>query len=159
MRNPDNDVAGVIVPPPLIFAAAVGLGVLGQRARPASLLPARLRRWRRPLGFALLAGGFAAAGWAVRTMHRVGADPNPSRPVPKLATDGPFRFSRNPIYLSMTAAYAGIILLRNSLWGALLLPGVLAILRRGVIEREERYLARRFGETYEAYRARVRRWL
>jgi protein-S-isoprenylcysteine O-methyltransferase Ste14 len=74
-------------------------------------------------------------------------------------TGGPFRFTRNPLYLSMTLIYGGITALANALPAALLLPVVLHVTRRGVIEREERYLEGKFGDEYLNYKARVRRWI
>jgi protein-S-isoprenylcysteine O-methyltransferase Ste14 len=76
-----------------------------------------------------------------------------------MVVEGPYRVTRNPIYLAFTLLYAGITVLVNALWAALLLPFVLAIMRRGVIDREERYLERRFGDDYLRYKARVRRWI
>jgi protein-S-isoprenylcysteine O-methyltransferase Ste14 len=84
---------------------------------------------------------------------------NPAGPASTLVTGGPFRFTRNPIYLGDTLMYLGLALLFGRRGPLLLLPGVLAALDRGVIRREERYLERRFGRQYRAYRARVRRWL
>jgi len=79
--------------------------------------------------------------------------------VPRLTTEGPFRYTRNPGYLSMAMIYAGIAVLRNALWAILLLPLVLYMTQREVIGREERYLERAFGEEYLAYKAHVRRWV
>ncbi len=76
-----------------------------------------------------------------------------------LTTDGPFRYSRNPAYLSMTMIYARIAILRKALWTLLLLPAVLWVIQRDQIAREERYLERAFGEEYLAYKRRVRRWV
>ena len=81
------------------------------------------------------------------------------RPVPRLTTEGPFRYTRNPGYLCLAMFYAGIALLRNSLWAILPLPLVLYVMQREVIGREERYLERTFGEEYLAYKTRVRRWV
>ena len=81
------------------------------------------------------------------------------KPVSSLVQDGPFRYSRNPGYLSLTMIYAGIAVLRNALWAILLLPLVLYVMQREVIEREERYLEGTFGEEYLAYKRRVRRWV
>ena len=74
--------------------------------------------------------------------------------ITRVVQDGPFRFSRNPGYLSLTMLYAWIAVLRNALWAVVLLPVVVY-----VIEREERYLERTFGEEYLNYKARVRRWV
>ncbi len=81
------------------------------------------------------------------------------RPVSRLVTGGPFRYSRNPGYLSFALIYAGIATLRRSPWAMLLLPAVITTVRRTIIEKEEHYLERRFGEEYLGYEARVRRWL
>ena len=72
---------------------------------------------------------------------------------------GPYRYTRNPIYLGGSAVYTGITLLLNNLWGILLLPVSTVILQRGVIEREEQYLRDRFGDDYDAFTERVPRWL
>jgi protein-S-isoprenylcysteine O-methyltransferase Ste14 len=76
-----------------------------------------------------------------------------------MVTQGPFQYTRNPAYLSMTMIYTGISSLANALWAILLLPVALQVIQRGVIEREERYLERKFGEEYLRYKARVRRWI
>ncbi|MCZ4238087.1 isoprenylcysteine carboxylmethyltransferase family protein, partial [Staphylococcus equorum] len=77
----------------------------------------------------------------------------------KLLVDGPFRVSRNPIYLADSLLYGGVALLWGSLWPWLLLPALVLVMQRGVIVHEERLLDQLFGEDYRAYRSRVRRWL
>jgi protein-S-isoprenylcysteine O-methyltransferase Ste14 len=76
-----------------------------------------------------------------------------------LVVDGPFRFTRNPLYLSLTLLYSGTALLLNLLWVVLLLPIALVIMQFGVISREERYLEKKFGQEYLRYKTRVRRWI
>lgn len=151
-----RDTAGVIAPPPLIYAGPLALGLLVQRIRPRPLLP---RALARPLGNALIGAGIAGAIWFFRTMQRAGTPVDPREPVAHLVTDGPFRFSRNPGYVSMVSIYLGVAARANARWPALLLPVAIATIRRGVIAREERYLERLFGEDYLRYKARVRRWL
>ncbi len=92
-------------------------------------------------------------------MIRAGTSPDPSKPTTKIVIDGPFRFSRNPIYLSFTVIYVGITFSTNAVWPLLLLPLAILVVRRGVIDREERYLEEKFGQEYMQYRARVRRWV
>ena len=92
-------------------------------------------------------------------MHRAGTNIRPDLPTTALVTEGPFRFTRNPLYLGLTLMYAGIALLIPGTWPLLLLVPVLLVMRWGVIAREERYLERKFGEPYRAYLGRVRRWL
>jgi protein-S-isoprenylcysteine O-methyltransferase Ste14 len=72
----------------------------------------------------------------------------PEKPVSSLVTDGPFRYTRSPSYLSMVMIYTGIASLANAFWAILFLPATMVVIRRGVIEREERYLERKFGEEY-----------
>jgi len=96
---------------------------------------------------------------ALLEMRRAGTHVDPRQQVTALVTQGPFRLTRNPLYLSLTLLYAGIALMVNSLWAILLLPGALIMIRYGVINREERYLERTFGEQYLSYKAKVRRWV
>lgn len=154
-----RDIPGVLAPPPLIYLAGLALGLVAGRLWPLRLVPDSLRRLRWGLGGSLALGGLGLAGWAVRTMYQAGTHPEPYRPVTELVSTGPFRHSRNPIYLGFTLTYLGLALLLNALWCLLFLPAVLAVMVRGVIAREEAYLERRFGERYHAYRARARRWL
>ena len=101
----------------------------------------------------------ALATWFARTMRGADTTLRIDKPVSSLVEDGPFRYSRNPGYLSLTMLYTGIAILRNALWAILLVPLVLYVIQREVIEREERYLQRTFGEEYLAYKRRVRRWV
>jgi protein-S-isoprenylcysteine O-methyltransferase Ste14 len=156
MSNHAEDTANVVGFPPLYFVGPLVAGLLLQRKRPASLLPGPLARL---VGLPLLVGGIALARWGFQTMRRADVSPDVHRPVAALVTDGPFGYTRNPLYLSLTLTYLGIAFLFNAQWPVLWLPGVLLAVERGVIDREERYLERRFGAAYVEYRARVHRWL
>jgi protein-S-isoprenylcysteine O-methyltransferase Ste14 len=101
----------------------------------------------------------ALATWFVRTMRAADTTLDVDKPVSSLVQDGPFRYSRNPGYLSLAMLYAGMAILRNALWPILLLPLLVLMTQRELIEREERYLERAFGEEYLAYKRRVRRWV
>jgi protein-S-isoprenylcysteine O-methyltransferase Ste14 len=151
---PDNP--GVIAPPPLIYAGALAIGLLVNRLHPIAFLP---RVLSRVLGWPLIVGGLVIGSLGFREMKRAGTNVDPREPTTAIVTEGPYRFTRNPLYLCLTLVYAGISALANALWAVLLLPGVLAVMRRGVIEREERYLERKFGDEYVNYKARVRRWI
>jgi protein-S-isoprenylcysteine O-methyltransferase Ste14 len=98
-------------------------------------------------------------GWFEWTLRHAGTPANPYKPVSHVVTEGPFHYTRNPAYLSMTMIYTGIASLANALWAVLLLPVALLVIQRGIIEREERYLERKFGEEYLRYKAQVRRWV
>lgn len=156
MSDVRNDNAGVIAPPPAIYAGPLLLGLLFHKVRPARLGPPWLTTL---LGWPLLVVGIALNGWFIVTMRHADTPIDPRQPVVRLLTGGPFQFSRNPSYLSFTLIYAGVTSLVNTRWPVFFLPGVLAVMQRGVIEREERYLERTFGNEYPRYKARVRRWL
>jgi protein-S-isoprenylcysteine O-methyltransferase Ste14 len=83
----------------------------------------------------------------------------PNRSASALVTAGPYRFSRNPMYVGLTGAYVGGVLLTNNAWCLIMLPVVLSLIHCFVIRREELYLEAEFGKLFLSYRARVRRWL
>lgn len=146
--------AGVIAPPPLIFGLPlVAAWLLGLRW-PLPLLP---EPWHH-LGWLPLALGAAAVS-ALLAFRRAGTKPEPWKPTTALVTDGPYRWSRNPMYLGMAGLYVGLAMLLGLGWAVVLFPAVLATMHYGVIAREERYLERLFGAAYGDYRARVRRWI
>jgi protein-S-isoprenylcysteine O-methyltransferase Ste14 len=91
-------------------------------------------------------------------MRRAGTNVLPSQPTLSIVTDGPFRFTRNPLYVAGSLLYLGLTLIFNSVWPLVLFVPMLVVLDRGVIRREERYLEGKFGDVYLAYKARVRRW-
>jgi protein-S-isoprenylcysteine O-methyltransferase Ste14 len=113
----------------------------------------------RGLGWPLLGGGVLLLVWFEWAMWQADTSSNPYKPVKHIATEGPFRYTRNPGYLSMAMIYSGIAARANALWAILVLPVALLVIQRGVIEREERYLEDKFGEEYLSYKARVRRWI
>ena len=156
MSSDDQDKAGIVAPPPLIYLGALVFGLLLNRRFPATFLPSRITR---TLGGSLLSGGVLLLGWFERALRHAGTPASPYKPVSHVVTDGPFQYTRNPGYLSMTVIYTGIASLANALWAILLLPVALLVIQRGVIEREERYLERKFGEEYLRYKAQVRRWI
>jgi len=107
----------------------------------------------------MVGGGVLLAGWFRQTMREADAPVRTDKPVPRLTTEGPFRYTRNPAYLGLAMIYAGIAGVRHAPWAILLLPLVLYVTQREVIGREERYLEQSFGEEYLAYKTRVRRWV
>ena len=145
----------VIAPPPLIYLVAVALVLALHTRHP---LPLSGGGWASVLGGGLLGGGGLLVAWAFRTMAGAGTTGSPFGQVTALVTDGPFRFSRNPIYLAMTGIYLGVGLVANTWWAVGVLPLMLLVVRFGAIHREERRLERQFGAAYHAYAARVRRW-
>jgi protein-S-isoprenylcysteine O-methyltransferase Ste14 len=152
----NTDTPGVIAPPPLIYVGALVAGLLANRRYHIPFLPGRVAR---TLGWPLVACGLVIGFLGDREMHRAETNVDPYKPATSVVTGGPFRFTRNPLYLSMTLIYGGISALANALPAALLLPVVLRLMRRGVIEREERYLERKFGDEYIEYKEKVPRWI
>jgi protein-S-isoprenylcysteine O-methyltransferase Ste14 len=150
------DHAQVIAPPPLIMAAAALAGVGLRFVWPMILWP-----WGH-FGIPALACFFVAvilAGAAAGRFWRARTPVLPHRATTALVTSGPFRLTRNPLYLSLGLVLAGVAFAMNSLAVlAMLLPWAV-VMRFGVIAREERYLERKFGEDYRAYCRRTRRWL
>ncbi len=157
MKNRDH--AGVYVPPPLIFAVPLLAGALVHARIPWLITsPSSPVLWIA--SFVAIASGVALGLASVSRFRGAGTTILPAgRPTTAIVERGPYRFTRNPMYLAMTLAYTGLSLLLNSLWALLLLPLVVLVIDVFVIRREERYLAGKFGESYADYRTRVRRWL
>jgi protein-S-isoprenylcysteine O-methyltransferase Ste14 len=130
--NEAPDTAGVVARPPLIYGGALAAGLLAKLLFPTAFLP---RRVARVLGLPLLGAGLLLFLFSLRSMRRARTDVRTSKPTTSLVLEGPYRFTRNPIYLGFTLIYGGITSLANSLPPALLLPFVLIVMRRGVIER------------------------
>ena len=151
-----TDVPGVIALPPLLYGGAFVLVLALDWLMPWPLYAHPARPW---IGAALCALGIATVLWGSVTMHRAGTNVLPNRPATALVTRGPFRYSRNPLYVGLYAAFLGLSYLVQSGWGLLLFVPLALVMHYGVILREERYLERKFGEAYRTYRASVRRYL
>jgi protein-S-isoprenylcysteine O-methyltransferase Ste14 len=155
-RSTEPDTPGVIAPPPVIYLAGLAIGFVLEVLLPGGSLPGAIR-WG--LGGVVLAAGLGLQGWWMASFRRADTPMPPWEPTTALVTGGPYRLSRNPAYLSDVLLYAAIALLADAPWALLPLPLVVAVMQRGVIEREERYLERRFGQDYRVLRARTRRWI
>jgi protein-S-isoprenylcysteine O-methyltransferase Ste14 len=152
----EQDNPGGWVPPPLTYLLTLLLGLVLDRRLHVPFLPHGVAR---VLGLTLVGGGMVLTMWFIRTMRGADTMLDVDKSVSSLVQDGPFRYSRNPGYLSLAMIYAGISILRNALWAILFLPLLVLVTQRELIEREERYLERTFGEEYLAYKRRVRRWV
>jgi protein-S-isoprenylcysteine O-methyltransferase Ste14 len=150
------DNPGVVAPPPLIFAGVLGAGLLVNRLRPTPVLPWALSK---VFGWPLVVFGFLLGLWGFREMRRAGTNVDPYHPTTAIVEAGPYRYTRNPLYVGMALIYSGVAARANALPAALLLPAVLHLVDRGVVRREERYLEGKFGEEYLRYKGRVRRWI
>lgn len=146
----------VVALPPLIYLVALVAGIGLDVVWPTSIgsLPIRLT-----VAAVLIVVAVAVLASALRRFSSAGTPVEVYRPTTALVTGGPYRYSRNPIYLALTLGSAGVAIAANSLWALLLLIPALLVMQFGVIAREERYLEQKFGEEYLRYKASVRRWL
>ena len=151
-----EDRPGVPIPPPLLFVFALAAAFLGEWLVPTRFIHGKLRWIVGSLfllaGLALNIGGFV-------TQRRAGTDPIPFNPTTRIVSHGLYRFSRNPMYVGFALWTFAVAILTNSVWVLLAVPIGVILTDRIVITREERYLARKFGEEYLSYKRRVRRWI
>jgi protein-S-isoprenylcysteine O-methyltransferase Ste14 len=153
----EKDHADVVVPPPLALACLVAAGWLLNRVWPAPFMPPGLPR--SFIGAALIVLSLAIGLPAVMEFRRAQTSIRPDRPTSAILSTGPYRYSRNPLYLSMFVLVAGFAVALDSLWQLAALAALYGVLRWGVVPREEAYLTRKFGAAYLDYARRVRRWL
>jgi protein-S-isoprenylcysteine O-methyltransferase Ste14 len=150
------DRPAIRVSPPALLVGLLLIGTLVHYfAWSVALLPPVAAR---VVGVVLVIGSRVFAQLARRAFRRVGTNVLPTQPSTALATDGPYRYTRNPIYLSHLVLYAGAALLVNGAAPLLLLPLLAVGLHWAVVRPEERYLQRKFGQAYSAYCERVPRW-
>jgi protein-S-isoprenylcysteine O-methyltransferase Ste14 len=152
------DVAGVIALPPLIFLGFLAAATVLEAILPLPI-PVAHSLARYVAGVALAAGGFVMIAIGTRRFAAAGTNVPPTLPTTALVVDGIYRRSRNPLYLGLILIYLGLGVAAGSLWAIGLLVPLLWVINVGVVKREERYLERKFGDTYRGYKARVRRWI
>jgi protein-S-isoprenylcysteine O-methyltransferase Ste14 len=148
------DHPGVIAAPPLMYAGVFLIALLLQWLAP-------LRIFGRTFwpALALVIVGVALAIWGRNTLVAAGTNVNPYRPATAIVDSGPYRFTRNPLYVSLALMYVGLTLVFDTWWGFILLAPLLIVMHFGVVRREERYLESKFGDGYRRYREKVRRYL
>ncbi len=156
MKPQSGEDPGIFRGPPILYLVAFVAGWAIHSAFPIPFLAAGWLQLAIGLLMIVLAGAFWVS--AILALRRAGTAIDPGKPTTTLVTQGPFRFSRNPLYLSLAVIYLGAATSLDTLWPIVFLPGILAAIRL-VILQEERYLERKFGQEYLAYKARVRRWL
>ena len=150
-------IAGVIAPPPLIFLGFLALAAILEAVIPPTTV--FFPHVRYVAGTVLFIIGLIIGVAGVQGLRASGSNISTDLPATALVVDGIYRWSRNPLYLAMTLAYAGLAIAAGSAWAIMLLIPLLVVMNIGVISREERYLEREFGDAYRAYKSRARRWL
>src|SRR5271166_4247778 len=150
------DVAGAIALPPLIVLGFLAAATVLEAIVPLPIAVAHSLA-RYVAGVALAAGGFVIIAVGTRLFAAAGTNVRPTLPTAALVVDGIYRRSRNPLYLGMTLVFLGLGVEAGSLWAIGLVVPLLWVINVGVVKREERYLERKFGDVYRAYKARVRR--
>jgi protein-S-isoprenylcysteine O-methyltransferase Ste14 len=151
-----RDHSGVFFPPPLLYVVFFAAGFFLDRV---AQLPQPPIAVARTLGAAFVLAFVALTFASFRHFWLAGTSIVPIRPTSALVVGGPYRFTRNPMYLALLLLYAGVSCLLGLVWPLLLGPALVWVVREWCIGPEERYLAEKFGDEYDRYRARVRRWL
>ncbi|MCB1783122.1 MAG: isoprenylcysteine carboxylmethyltransferase family protein [Alphaproteobacteria bacterium] len=150
---PDN--AGVLVAPPRIYAGFLALAFVLEMIWGMNVF---IWGVQMALGILTISFGAGLLTWCVELFHKSGTPLSPKRATRELIVKGPFSLSRNPIYIALTAIYLGICILFDLFWGLLLVVPLVLIIRTFVIEKEEVYLEKVFGQNYLDYKNKVRRW-
>jgi protein-S-isoprenylcysteine O-methyltransferase Ste14 len=151
-----DDAPGVAFHPPFLVVALLVAGWTLHQARALPILPPAAAR---SVGAVLAVLSFGLFAWAVATMLRAGTNIPPHLPTKVLVRHGPYRYSRNPIYLSLAIGFAALAAWLNTAWFVVMDVLFVALITAGVIVREEQYLHRKFGAAYATYAEGVRRWL
>ena len=156
METESQDRVDNIAPPAFIYVGALAIGLLLHWLFPVQVLPTH---FAIGIGLLLFVVSGSMAITAVRAFSRAKTTYLFSKPASAIVKDGPYRFSRNPGYVSLTLLYSSIGFLVNSLWVLLMVVPAVTVIHFGVIKREERYLEAKFGDEYREYKTAVRRWV
>jgi protein-S-isoprenylcysteine O-methyltransferase Ste14 len=144
--------------PPLIYLGFLVLGLTANLVYPLPLSSPE-RTLVLFVGAGVVTCGLLFGAWALWAMWRAGVSALPGREPARLVSDGPFRFSRNPIYISLAVMYTGLSVALNTFWPLAFLIFAIVTVDRRIILREERFLEKKFGEEYLSYKVKVRRWI
>ena len=151
------ETANVVIKPTIAWPVAVLAGLVLSWLVPLPFIPGQMPTGL--LGAIAFAAALALFIWAIATLRRAGSNVPTDSPTTAIVESGPYRFTRNPIYLGMVLGLVGPGVGLNDFWFLATLAVFAVVIRYGVIAREEAYLERKFGDVYRSYRARVRRWV
>jgi len=152
---PDTPNLG-FVRPPLVYLFSIALGTLLHLVTPVRFFP---RTLAMPLGASLVVAAVALISYSLAKFRAAGTPAPAYKPTTAIVRTGPYRFSRNPIYLALSLLQLGIAIWVNSVWLLVTLAAAIVLIHCAVIRKEEQYLERKFGAEYSEYKASVRRWL
>lgn len=150
------DNPGVLARPPLLYGGALIAALALHWLWPMPILDHAIALGA---GLPLIALGVGIAIAGRRALQAAATKIDPMRPTTAIVTSGPYRFSRNPLYVALTLLFVGLTLAVDTWWGIVVLVPLVIVMHCGVVRREERYLEQKFGEPYRQYRSRVRRYL
>ncbi|HEY9151381.1 MAG TPA: isoprenylcysteine carboxylmethyltransferase family protein [Anaerolineales bacterium] len=156
MTEQNLEHAQVLVPPPFVFLGYLIGALILNWIIP---FPTPWMFILRVVGGLIVIAGIILVGSAFSQMMKVHTSPDPHQPVNALVMNGPYRFTRNPIYLGFFLIYLGFTFVAGTLWGLIASPFLLLTITQAVIQAEEIYLGNKFGDTYKEYRLRVRQWI
>ena len=148
--------AGVIFPPPVLVLLALVAAIALHHFWPLPIAP---RALAVALGAAFGVFAIGIGAWGRITLVKGGTNVNPYKPTTSIISGGPYRFTRNPLYVGIQSLLIGLSLLAGTWWGPVLLVPAFLVLHYGVVLREEAYLERKFGQDYLSYKSKVRSWL
>jgi len=151
-----KDHADVKIHPPVLTLLHITVAYLLAWLMPIPLVVPNILRF---IGFGLVVIGIIFAGAAFYAFNKARTTLDPHGSVSTIVSDGVYRFTRNPIYLAFLFMLIGFLLYDKSYWGVLLVPVFVFAMNRLVIQHEEAYLEKKFGDVYNSYKSRVRRWL
>ncbi len=159
MSNLSRDGAAVRFPPPFLYLISIGLGVLAHRFIRPWPLPGLGGLTRAAIGVAVVCAGVGLAVAAIGLFKRTGQEPEPWKPSPSIVSDGIYRYSRNPMYVSLGVVQVGVGVGFGNLWIVALTALSLVAVYLVAVRPEEAYLEGKFGDEYRRYKVRVRRWI
>ena len=157
MAEADNP--NVLVFPPFAALAALLAAIVLEWLFPLHILPPPFPLWMTLAGALLTLASVAVAALGVQAFMQAGTNVDPRQPALKITTTGPYRFTRNPMYLGMIGIQFGLALTFSLDWAIFGGTGLILVLHYGVVLREETYLTKKFGAPYTGFKSRTRRWL
>ncbi|MEM1131214.1 MAG: isoprenylcysteine carboxylmethyltransferase family protein [Pseudomonadota bacterium] len=158
-KDSGKDAPDIVILPPVLDALAIAAAVGLEWLIPLPILPERFTAWSVAVGVIILAVGGGLALWGILSFLRAKTNILPTQPSLVIVETGPFRFTRNPMYIGVTGFLIALGFIFSLDWALILAPIVFGILHFGVVLREETYLAEKFGAPYVAYLERTRRWI